>query len=75
MSRKHDELTPDEMDAVALNLEYQRQLAEVEADPTQRRPVKKPSVWNRVDFMDHDTYADLGVWPIALGRRHWQEQP
>ncbi len=25
------------------------------------RPKKVPCVWDRVDFMDHDTEADLGV--------------
>jgi hypothetical protein len=77
MSRhSHKTLPPEELvDPVAVNQEFIRQLAKVEADPSQKRPTKKPSVRDRIHFMDHDTYADLGVQPITLQLQHWQEQP
>jgi hypothetical protein len=39
-------------------------LARFEAlDPSQKRPPKRPCIWDRVAFMAWETYADLGVQP------------
>ena len=33
-------------------------------DPSQRRPPKRPCVWDRVDFMVWETHEDLGITPM-----------
>ena len=46
--------------------ETRRQLAALEAgDPSQQRPKKKPCVWDHVDFMEWETWQDLGLSPPA----------
>ena len=47
-------------------LETERRLAALEAgDPRQERPKKVPCVWDHVDFMEWDTWQDLGLSPPA----------
>ena len=43
--------------------EARRQLAA--ANPSQQRPTKKPCVWDHVDFMEWETWQDLGLSPPA----------
>jgi len=46
--------------------EVRHQLAALEAaDPSQQRPTKKPCVWDHVDFMEWETWQDLGLSPPA----------
>jgi hypothetical protein len=33
-------------------------------DPSQKRPTPKANIHNRVDFMEWDTYHDIGVQPF-----------
>lgn len=35
------------------------------------RPKKVPSVWDRVDFMEWETWRDLGLSPPAGEQHHW----
>jgi hypothetical protein len=35
------------------------------ADPSRQRPKKVPCIWDRVDFMEWDTWQDLGLPPPA----------
>lgn len=35
------------------------------ANPSQQRPIKKPCVWDRVDFMEWDTWQSLRLSPPA----------
>lgn len=35
------------------------------ADSSQQRPTKKPCVWDHVDFMEWETWRDLGLSPPA----------
>ena len=47
-------------------LEVQQRLDALEAaDPSQQRPTKKPCVWDHVDFMEWETWQDLGLSPPA----------
>lgn len=48
-----------------------QRLARFEAlEPSQRRPAKKPSIWDRVNFMEWETWEDLGLDPPA-GEQEW----
>jgi len=78
MSRRNREPTPEEMAerqqheaelvirrAYESTRPVQRLAALDAANPSQRRPAKKPCVWDRVDFMEWDTWRTLGLRPPA----------
>ena len=41
------------------------------ADPSQQRPKKRRSALERVDFMEWQTWQELGLSPPAGEQRHW----
>ena len=74
-------LTPEELAdqrrheaEIAMRRDYeartpaQRLAAFEAADP---RPAKKPCVWDRVDFMEWETWEDLGLDPPP-GEQEWE---
>jgi hypothetical protein len=41
------------------------------SDGSTPRPRKVPCVWNHVDFMEWETWQDLGLSPPAGEQFHW----
>jgi hypothetical protein len=67
MPRSDIPLSPEEL-AAKTGYEKtpdQRQVALDAANPSQQRPKKVPCVWDRVDFMEWETWRDLGLSPPA----------
>ncbi len=67
MPRSDSPLSPEELVAKTgrETTTAQRLAAFDAANPSQQRPTKKPCVWDRVDFMDWDTWRTLGLSPPA----------
>jgi hypothetical protein len=67
MPRSDAPLSPEELVAKTgyEKTPAQRLAALDAANPSQLRPKKVPSVWDHVDFMECDTWEDLGLDPPA----------
>jgi len=64
MPRSDAPLSPEELLAkTGREKTPPQRLAILEADDP--RPIKKPCIWDRVDFMEWETWRDLGLSPPA----------
>ena len=65
MPRSNVPLSPEELVAKTgyENTPAQRLAAFDAADPSRQRPKKVPCIWDRVAFMEWETWRDLGLSP------------
>jgi len=67
MPRSNTPLLPEELLAKTgrERTPAKRMVAFDVTDPPQQRPTKRPCVWDQVDFMEWETWRDLGLSPPA----------